>query len=152
MKELIIFTGNVGCGKSCKAKEFANLGYIIINDDAITTMIGGGDYTLYDELKKPIYKNLEIVGICTSLNYNFSVVIDKPNMTKEKREKLIKIGKLYDARLVSYDWGPGNLEDLNRRLMNDRGYNKWVKAFDKKRKDYEEPEMEEGFDEIIRLR
>lgn len=150
--ELVILVGNIGCGKSTKALELANNGYCVINDDAVVTMIGGGKYTLYDVKKKPIYKNIEAVGAITSLNYGFNTVIDMPNMTKRKRKRYIDIGKGYTCKIICYNWGPGISNDLQRRLKDHRGYTKWVEAFKRKHSEYEEPTLDEGFDELINMR
>lgn len=150
--KLIIFIGNVGCGKSTKALELAKKGFAIVNDDAITIMFGAGDYTLYDKRKKPIYKNIISLAVMMSLNYNFDVVIDMPNMSKEKRKKFIDMGKFNKAEIIAYDWGPGMLKDLIARLKDDRGYNNWEAAYRKKFEEYEEPSLDEGFVEIIKMR
>ena len=131
--------------------ELAKVGYGIINDDAITTMIGGGDYNLYDKDKKPIYKCLKYTGVRLLIGQGFNTVVDMPNMNEEKRKGFIRIGKCYNAKIIAYDWGPGNLENLERRLLNHRGYDNWRAAFNRKFTEYEEPSLDEGFDEIIEM-
>ena len=143
--ELIILTGNIGCGKSTKALEFAKQGYVIVNDDAISTMIGGGDYNLYDKSKKHLYKCIELYCIELGLDTNRNVVADIPNMKSSSRARFIEIGKKYNAEIISYDWGRGTLKDLFRRQEESRGYPHWSEAFFRKEQEYEEPTLEEGF-------
>lgn len=152
-QELVILTGNIGCGKSSFARE--EIGdlkdYIIVNDDAITTMIGGGVYTNYDKNKRSLYKSIELYCVKLGLERGYNVIVDMPNMKPESRKKFIEIGKRYSAKIVSFDWGSGNVEDLDRRKIDHRDYDKWDEAFKVKKQDYKAPSMEEGFDEIIRV-
>ena len=130
--ELIIFTGNIGCGKSTMATELAKQGYVIINGDLITTMVQGGNYGAYDPKKKPIYHAIERAGIVTALFHKFSVVVDRTNMKASDRARHIEWGKDHGALIKSYCWGPGEIEDLNRRLKDPKGVpeNQWREVFE----------------------
>ena len=153
--ELIIFTGNTGCGKSTKAVELAKEDYVIINMDYIVTMIGGGDYKLYDVKKQALYHTIEKSAIAGALCYGFSVVVDRTNMDVKRRMQYIEIGKVYTKNIISYNWGSGIKEDLVRRNNDSRGYPKkgyWGKVFKKFKNEYEEPSLEEGFSKIVRMR
>lgn len=154
VNELVILTGNIGSGKSTFARELVtnNKDCIVVNDDAITTMIGGGDYTNYDKSKKYLYKCIELYCVEAGLGSNRSVVVDMPNMNRSSRRRFIEIGKQYNANIISYDWGSGKIEGLTRRLKNPRGYNNWEEAFYTKKNKYEQPSTDEGFDKIIRIR
>ena len=148
--DLVIFTGNIGCGKSLLASKFAKKGFVVVNNDSLTTMIGGGDYGLYDPNKKPVYHVVEQILIEKSLENGFSVVIDRTCVSKKTRSKFIKIGKKYEANIISYDWGPGTIKDLKRRSRNPRGISvrTWKDVFGYRFKAYEKPVMAEGFDQI----
>jgi len=151
-KNLIIFTGNVGSGKSTKARELAKQGYVIINADSITQMIGGGEYGLYDEKKKPIYKGVGSYILGESLRLGFSVAIDRTCMSKKSRDVYILVGLSYDAHIISYDWGPGKLEYLRRRMNDPRdGNTDWNRVYIKLMQEYEKPSFVECFDEIIEM-
>ena len=50
--DLILMVGNIGCGKSTLANRLGKMGAVVINNDAITTMVQGGDYGRYDSNKK----------------------------------------------------------------------------------------------------
>jgi tRNA uridine 5-carbamoylmethylation protein Kti12 len=148
---LIILTGNIGCGKSTFAADIVtnDRSFIIINDDCITTMFGGGVYTNYDENKRGLYKDIEGLCASTGLSLGYNVIIDMPNMKIKSRKFFIDIGKRYNVDIISFDWGPGKNSDLLRRLSDNRGYNRWKKAFKKKYEEYEKPSLNEGFDKII---
>jgi len=154
VNELIILTGNIGCGKSTFAREnFGDLcDWIIVNDDAITTMIGGGVYTNYDKSKKYLYKDIELMCVQLGLENGYNVVVDMPNMKSISRKRFINIGKRYGAKIRSYDWGSGNITDLSHRLKNPRGYDKWEESFNTKKKEYEKPSIDEGFNDIARIK
>lgn len=152
-QELIIFTGNVGCGKSTLATRLAEQGYVIINGDLITAMVQGGNYGAYDPNKKPIYHAIERAGIATALCNNFSVVVDRTNMKVSDRARYVEVGRLYGAIVNSYCWGPGKPEDLKRRLNDPKGIpeKQWEEVFDYMGGSYEKPCREEGFNLIYLL-
>ncbi len=155
-QRLIIFTGNIGCGKSTKAEEFASEGYVVVSMDAITAMIGGGNYVLYDEAKKDIYRETEKICIWTALLDTFSVVVDRTNMKRSDRGRYINMAKKINDRIrkgievVSYNWGPGDIDSLNRRLQDPRGVpaERWKKVHSHMAFSYEVPTLSEGFDSI----
>lgn len=145
--EMIILTGNIGCGKSLIASKLAKKGYVVINSDSITTMVQGGEYGLYDPDKKPVYHGMERVGIENSLSNGLSVVIDRTNMKVSDRARYIEIGKKYFAYIHSYDWGPGNDETLSRRLAKPNGIpaSQWKDVHNFMAESYESPSLDEGF-------
>lgn len=148
--ELIVFTGNIGCGKSFIASKLAKKGYVIVNNDAITTMVQGGEYGLYDVNKKPLYKIIETTAISEALKDGFSVVVDRTNMKASDRNRYVDIGKEHNADIISYCWGRGNIIDLERRNNHPRGIPEktWIDVSVYMYESYEEPTPEEGFSEI----
>ena len=148
--ELIIFTGNIGCGKSTMAAKLAKQGYVIINGDAITAMVQGGDYGAYDPNKKPIYHAMERAGIVTALFNRFSVVVDRTNMKASDRARYIEIGISYQATISSYCWGAGDSWALKRRLNDRKGIpeKRWREVYEYMAGEYENPSPGEGFESI----
>jgi hypothetical protein len=146
--ELIIFTGNIGCGKSTLASKLAKKGYVVINMDSITAMVQGGEYGLYDAAKKPVYHSMERAGIESALSNGLSVVVDRTNMKISDRAKYIEIGKKHGANIRSFDWGVGTASDLGRRLINPNGVpaKQWHDVFKYMAGSYEPPSLDEGFD------
>jgi len=154
--EIIIFTGNIGSGKSTLAQLMAKKGFVVISEDAIVSMIGGGDYTLYDESKKYLYKEIENTAIYNALRDGFSVIVDGANMDARRRSRYISIAKKFKSKgikIKSYNWGKGNNECIINRMKDDRGYTKeyWNDVYIKHFNDYENPSLSEGFDDIIEL-
>jgi len=148
---LTVFTGNIGCGKSLLASKLAKMGTVIVNMDSIQQMVSGGAYGQYDKEKKDVYWAAENATIEAALKSNLSVVIDRTNMDRKRRERFIAIGKKYGAKIVSYNWGAGTEHDLQRRLENCRGVSEetWRSVFEYMQKSYEPPSVGEGFDTII---
>lgn len=150
-QELIIFTGNIGSGKSLMASKLAKKGYVVVNNDAITTMVHGGEYGMYDHAKKEIYRGCELSIIHNSLALGMSVVVDRTGMAASDRKIYIAIGLGYGARIILYDWGPGSEEALKRRLDNPKGISKsqWESVHARMVESYECPSIiDEKFDEI----
>ena len=152
MQELIVFTGNIGTGKSLAASKYAKNGYVVVNMDSITTMVQGGEYGLYDSAKKSVYHGIEKAAICTALGAGFSVVVDRTNMKKSDRARYIEMATFPGIKKVSIDWGMGNEKSINRRLKNPNGVPdlQWIGVHEYMAKSYERPSVDEGFDELLR--
>lgn len=157
---LNVFIGNIGSGKSILARKLAYQGSVVFNMDAFQQMIAGGEYGAYDVAKKDIYQEAENLTIRKALEAGLSVVVDRTNMDRKRRERFINIGKEFGARIAAYHWGPGNRyldgganlsPNIARRMKNPRGIPKgqWQAVFDAMQRAYEPPSLEEGFDEII---
>lgn len=150
-QELVIFTGNIGAGKSVLAAKYAKKGHIVVNMDSITTMVQGGEYGMYDSKKKPVYHGTEHAAIISALVEGFNVVVDRTNMKASDRARYIeKANSLANPpRIVSVDFGPGNETTLARRLQKPNGIpiKQWGMVHDYMLKSYEKPSIEEGFSE-----
>lgn len=142
----------IGSGKSLIASKLAKMNNVIVNMDTIARMIGGGEYGLYDKEKKEIYHATEEVIITKALKQGFSVVIDRTNMDKKRRQRFINIGKQYAKEIIAYDWGSGSEEQLQRRLKYPQGVpvDTWRNVFEFMKKSYEIPTEDEGFSKIIK--
>lgn len=152
MSTMNIFIGNIGSGKSVLAHKLANMGSVVFNMDAFQSMISGGDYGAYDNAKKDIYQEAENVTIRKALEAGLSVCIDRTNMDRKRRERFIKIGQEYGAKIVAYDWGAGEeTKNISNRMKNPRGVpeSQWREVFVFMQKAYEPPSLDEGFSEII---
>lgn len=151
MPNMDIFIGNIGSGKSLLASKFAKMGSVVCNMDSIQQMIGGGEYGLYDNAKKDVYQAAEDAVITKSLERGLSVVIDRTNMDRKRRQRFIEIGKKFGAEIVAYNWGPGDERSLERRKKNNHGVpaEKWEEVFSFMQKSYEPPTIDEGFSQII---
>ena len=152
MPTLSVFTGNIGCGKSFLASKFANRdGAVVCNMDKLYELIEGRQDAQYDPAKKPVYQATEDALIRSALSVGLDVVIDRTLMQANRRKHFIDIGKEFGAKIVSYNWGPGTIDDLARRQREPRGVpiQKWDEIFTFMQSQYEEPSITEGFDEIL---
>ncbi len=150
---LRIMIGNIGTGKSLIASKFAKSGEVVFSNDAITTMIAGGEYNLYDINKKAIYKAAEETIITTALKNCCNVVVDRTNMDRKRRSRFIEIGKQYTDEIIAYDFGEGTLESRDRRIKNGYGVPStvWNKVYEQMMDMYEPSDYSEGFTKIINM-
>lgn len=151
MLTLSLLIGNIGSGKSTLASKLSLKGDVVVNMDALQAMFAAGAYDRYDNAKKEVYHKTENVAIESALEAGLSVVIDRTNIDRKRRENFIRIGQKYGAEIVAYDFGPGEHRLLERRQMNGRGVpsETWRRVFDFMKKSYEAPTLEEGFSQII---
>lgn len=148
--ELAVST--IGSGKSTYAKEKAKQGWIILNNDNIVTSVHGGDYTLYLEELKPLYKSVEWQVLVSAAKLNKNIFIDKTNLTVESRKKYIDFAlenKIWIAAILfpvkTPEWHARNRYESDNRGYS---YDKWLEVATHHIKQYEKPTMDEGFDEI----
>lgn len=146
-----IFVGNIGSGKSILAHKLAFQGSVVFNMDSFQQMVSGGQYGAYDVAKKEIYHAAEEITIRKALEAGLSVVVDRTNIDRKRRERFISIGKEYGAHIAAYDWGAGNSANIHNRLKAPRGVpaRQWLEVYQTMQKYYEPPSLEEGFSEII---
>ena len=154
MVELLV--GMIASGKSTYAKNRANAGAIIINDDAIVTALHGGDYNKYSKSLKPLYKAVENQILQTAVTMGLDVVVDRPNYSRAMRRRYISIAKSIDAKvsLVVFNKCEPEEHAMRRFASDSRGrpYEEWLEAAMHHDALYEEPSLDEGVDEIICLK
>ncbi len=161
MQELVIFTGNIGCGKSTMARKYAHRGYVVVNMDSITAMVHGGTYGAYNLAMKDIYMQAELSCIYSALELGFSVVIDRTCMKVSDRSRYLNyatdaenVFRLGHINRISVDWGHGDEETIMRRIKDSRGITvkQWSMVHQKMQDSYEEPTSGEGFDDVFLAR
>jgi len=145
--------GNIGCGKSLIARKFAINGYTVVNMDSITKMVAGGEYGNYDPGKKEIYHAAETAIISASLEAGISVVVDRTNISPERRKPYIDLAQQFDTYTIAYDWGPGTIHELKRRFNSPAGIpqKQWTDVHENFITSYQEPSPDEGFEKIINM-
>lgn len=149
-KMIQILVGLIASGKSTYCKHAAKKGYIIVNDDAIVNAVHGGDYNLYSEDLKPLYKSIEnhIIGVAIAMKKH--IVIDRSlNVSISGRERFISLAKSFDEPTSAVIF-PIELPQLHamRRYMSDsreRSYEHWLKVANEHLTIYCEPLRNEGF-------
>lgn len=151
MPSLSVLIGNIGSGKSIIAGKLMQKGAACVNMDRLQAMFANGAYDRYDNAKKDVYHKTETAALESALEAGLSVLIDRTNMDRKRRERFLEIGKRYGAKCVAYDLGPGDEKTLARRQANPRGVpiEQWKSVHEFMSKSYEVPSLEEGFDQII---
>lgn len=153
MNAVEILVGPIASGKSTYARQRAQDGAIVVNDDAIVLAVHGGDYSLYDPQLKPLYKAVEIAIATTALAMGRDVVIDRGcNMTIESRRRWVGLAHSFDAvaEAVIFPF-TDSLTNAQRRMAHDsRGITgeDWMRVYHEQEQEYQPPTTAEGFDRV----
>ena len=153
--ELVILVGNIGTGKSTVSKGYAIDGYYIICRDSLRSMLGAGRYIFEKDTEEAIHDSTTNLFIHLLLQRK-NIVIDETNMDKRTRKRFISIAK-YDykyKKITAVIMPQLSKEDCIVNRMKDtlRGtpLHIWEEVWEKFNKRYQEPTLDEGFDEIIK--
>jgi len=153
MKELIVLVANIGGGKSTLVKRYQQHGYVVIARDMLRYAIGGGDY-VFNEKYEPIIWSTELTMLDDFLNLGVNIVVDEVGVSKSMRARYIHCAKMYDYKITCVVLPRLSMEEsVNRRMNNPHGCpdrSVWEGVWKKFDGMYEEPTLEEGFDEIIK--
>lgn len=149
--------GLIASGKSTYAKQKAEEGWIIINDDSIVNAIHAENYFLYDINLKPLYKSIENHILTTAIAMGRNVLIDRGvDICKESRKRWIAIAKSLDTpiKAVCFEVASPEIHAQRRYAVDSRGhsYDYWLKVAKKHMTKFCEPSKEEGFDEIEHIK
>jgi len=149
---LVILVGTIASGKSTYAKEKAQEGFLVLNDDSIVTMLHGGNYNLYEKKLKPIYKSIENSIVSSVLSAGRDIIIDRGvNITRKSRKRWIGIASAFDVESHAIVFPFKELEvHVEQRMKDPRGlsYEEWMEAVRRHIKEYEVPFVEEGFKKV----
>ena len=152
--EMIITVGNIGSGKTTlsreRVKQNPDKHYHIIDVDSLVNMFYG-DYA-FNEQDYQIYADSKYALACVVLKAGKSVIIDGLNSTPRSRRRFTQLARRYNATIGCIDFGPGSLEDLERRQKENRGKPEaqWERVWERTYHTYVKPEYSEGFDFIER--
>ena len=151
--KLFVLVGMIASGKSTYCNNAAKSGQIIINDDGIVTLVHGGDYTLYSEDLKVLYKTIENNILGTALAMGRSVVIDRGvNISIKGRQRWLSLANSLDVPCEAISFhNEGPEVHAERRAKNDgRGhdYDYWLKVAEAHDKVYSFPDFKEGFSAV----
>ena len=154
MQRLELLVGPIASGKSTYCRQAAADGKIILNDDAIVTALHGGDYRLYSELLKPLYKAVENQIVMGALMMGKTVVVDRPNHSKQMRKRYIALAHSFDCEVdvVMFKREKPEIHALRRFNSDSRGHSMeyWIKVAKYHDSLYEPPDPEhEHFDKVV---
>ena len=149
-----LLCGPIASGKSTYCKKAANEGAIILNDDSIVTAVHGGNYVLYKESLKPLYKSVENSIVSMSLAMGLRLVIDRPNHSVKMRRRFIGLAHSFDVpvKIVMFKREAPEVHGQRRFDSDARGYSLdyWIAACRAHDKIYQPPDQTiEQFDEIV---
>lgn len=152
MIELLV--GAISSGKSTWANQKANEGWIIINDDDVVNAVHGGNYLLYNDKLKPLYKSIENHILHIAIAMGKDVVIDRGlSLSKKARARWIALAKTLDTSIVArtFELFTPEIHAQRRVEAGGRGHNYeyWLKVAQRHMIAYSPPTLEEGFDIII---
>ena len=153
MKELIILCGNIGTGKSTLAKQYQEKGYVVIARDGLRYSIGGGNY-IFNTDYEPIIWGTELYMLELFMEHGVNLVIDEVGISKSMRVRYIIPARDYGYTIKCRVLPQLSMKEaVDRRMKDPHGQpNKelWENAWVKFQAQYEEPTLDESFDEIIR--
>ncbi len=151
--EVHVLCGPIASGKSTYARRAAAKGFVVINDDAIVEAVHGGNYQLYDDKLKPLYKSVENHILQAALMANRPVIVDRGlNCSDHSRQRWVGLAKAFDAVPVAVlfqDEGP-EVHAARRHVSDGRGhsYGYWLRVAKAHRDRWVTPTVTEGFAEV----
>ena len=151
--KLEILVGMIACGKSTYAEKRAKEGAVVVNMDSLILALHGGDYTMYDSMLKPLYWALEQQAILVALIAGKDVVIDRTNLTRDRRQRYIQLAKAAKADVICRRFMivDPKIHAQRRWDAGARGVSleQWTKVAEGHMAEYEEPTIDEGFLDIV---
>lgn len=149
MPRLEILVGMIASGKSTYCKMRARDGALVVNDDAVVTALHGGNYDLYTEALRPLYKLVRTTMIRAGLMMGRDVVVDSTNLTTRRREKMVELAKECNAEPIAvvFPFESPEIHASRRWRTDNRGcsYEKWLAVARHHAKQYE-PVVELDFE------
>ena len=152
-----ILIGLPASSKSLYAKNAAETGFIIINDDSLIESLHCGNQQLgYIGNHNDLYCKVEngIIGLACQLG--FSIVVDcGNNVNKERRKQIIDCAKKYNVpcEAIIFPLDDPKIHAERRYNDNSRGFSlkMWLTVVEKYAKLYSRPDENEGFAHIYEI-
>ena len=156
MSKIIVLCGMVASGKSTYCKNAARAGQLILNDDALVSMLHGDEYTLYNKSFKVLYKSIENHVVAMAVGMNVPLVVDRGlNVSIQGRQRWIALANSFDVDYEAVVFSHDGVETHARRRhdSDSRGhkYDYWLMVANAHNKVYSPPTVEEGFKAIHQI-
>ena len=148
-----ILCSTICSGKSTWCRILAENGWIVINDDAIINAVHGGNYKLYKENLKPLYKSVEDHILHIAVAMGLDVVVDRGlNNTIRSRKRWVALARSLDVSIGARKFPIWSAEEhaIRRVKIDGRGhdYEFWLRVAKIHLESWQKPTIEEGFDYI----
>ena len=140
MKTIYVMCGLPRSGKSTYIEKFLNK-YFILSADRLRKLVYGQRYFSFGE---PLVWHIRQIILHELLDQSVSIVIDEINVTRERRQPLIELGKKYGYRVICI-WIQTPVDICTNREPELKH------VIEEKASKFEDPTLEEGFDEIGRF-
>ena len=153
-QELIVLVWNIGCGKTTTARKYIDEGYVAIARDYLRYAIGEGQYIFNVDYESIIWRT-ERFMLRQFLELGVDVIVDEVGVSKKFRKMYLKYGKEYGYTIKAVVMPRLSMKESVDRRMNDphgqfnRGL--WEEVWTKFDKQYQVPDLQEGFNEVITL-
>lgn len=155
MKTCKILVGLPATGKSTYSLyETLDFHYKILSTDSIVEEIGGRFGFTYNEIWKyaiNLATKIYNTNMDNCIKNNVSCFIDRTNLTKASRKIIIDKFKSNGYRIEAIVFSKPSDEEWERRLASREGKHISKDVLEAMEARYEEPELSEGIDEIIRI-
>lgn len=159
MKTVYVLVGNIASGKSTYIKTLVLDGAVLSKDD-LRKHFGyfkGVGYLYDTNTEYFIDKIVEEYFRCYCSMRVENIFIDETNMTESGREFYKHTAKVYGYKVVAVvfkDYGEDEHVKRRRNAVGEHHHGgvseeTWRRVYREKRQRYEEPTLDEGFDEII---
>jgi predicted kinase len=161
--KLLIMVGNIASGKSTWIKNFLETNkteYIVLSKDALRRMIGAGRYTYNEKLEPIIHENI-LAMLHHYMKQNINIIIDETNMDKATRKEFLFLTKNisslgYDYYIIAVCITSPSKEIIKKRIEQRKGKLEWdstppeiwMEIWERKQNLFEQPTLEEGFNQI----
>lgn len=147
---LVVMVGNIGSGKTTLAKKIVlKKNYFHMELDNLIQISSTESNTFTEDLNDAFSNQFYDL-----VDKQKSIIIDGNFMSVNSRIIQCKYAKSKGFKVICYDFGKGDLKQLNRRINSSpyKSKHEWSEIFKNKQLEYEEPTFMEPFDKIIKKR
>lgn len=153
-KHLIILVGNIGSGKTTYVKKYQEQGYIVISRDSLRYGIGGGKYIFNLNYENIIWAT-ELDMFNKFLELEENIIIDEIGLNRKIRRRYISYAIKKGYNITVIEMPKFSMEEsVDRRMTNPHGQDDrelWNGIWKNFNEMYEEPNLNEGIDQIIKV-